>query len=226
MSDDRKTTPPSSSSGSAPVAPVIQSCPSDNPNAGSKTTGNRIDIEFDPAKSTKAKKCSKIVHVQFVRRFTDGTFIKGGDYASSLSHIDTITTDKGWNVDSLASETSPDYQQGTGEGKQNGSSTKAKMSDAPQTGGGKKGFYSATNPDGIRTHKKEFITYAYCMQGPDCGEWYEGMSWEYVKTWEDQRDGRNGTSRITNTCLQPPPPAELLEAFNKFNKTRGFIPCK
>jgi hypothetical protein len=201
----------------------VASCPAD----ATQATGNSIDIVFDPDKSKKVTTCEKIVHVQFVRRYCDGAVIKAGTFSSSLSHKDADTTADGWCVDSLASETTPDYQQGTGDGKKNGGSTTATMSDAPTTSGGDKGFYNAsTNPGGWRSHRKEFYAYAYCMKGPDCGKWYEGVHWDYTKTWEDQRDGKLGTSKIIDKNVTTGPDAGLLAAFDKFNKNKGFEPCK
>src|SRR5260370_28905432 len=63
---------------------VTQSCPLlKKPNAGTKITGNRIDIEFDPDKSETVKNCERIVHVQFVRTWADGNIIKRGDFDSA-----------------------------------------------------------------------------------------------------------------------------------------------
>jgi hypothetical protein len=225
MSGRRGPTKPSSGPGAGVRAGgAVAPCPQD----ASTTSGNRIDIVFDPAKSTKATKCEKIVHVQFVRRFGDGAVITPSAFAGSLRHKDADTTAEGWCVDSLASETTPDYQQSKGgDGKKNGGSASATMSDAPQTGGGDKGFYNATsNPGGWRSHRKEFYAYAYCMKGPDCGKWYEGLHWDYTKTWEDQRDGKLGTSTILDKNVTTGPDAGLLAAFDKFNENKGFEPCK
>ncbi len=198
-------------------------CPADE----SKASGNRVDLVFDPDKSKKITKCEQIVHVQFVRNHCDGTIINGATYSSQLAHKDSsITSSDGWAVDSLASETTPDYQQGTGVGSKNGGSSKATMMDAPRTGGGNKGFYNAaSNPSGWREVRFEFATYGWCMKGPDCGKWYEGTTWEYVKTWEDARDGKDGVSRITARNITAEPSSGQKEAFNKMNAKKGFSPC-
>jgi hypothetical protein len=219
MPKDKPKPPVPASGKPGPVA----TCPAEE----TKTAGNQIDIVFDPDKSKKVKKCDKIVHVQFVRRYCDGAMIKAGTFAANLKHKDADTTAAGWCVDSLSSETTPDYQQGTGDGKKNGGSTKATMSDAPSTGGGDKGFYdAANNPTGWKSHRKEFYAYAYCMKGPDCGTWYEGVHWDYTKTWEDQRDGKDGTSKVIDNNVTTGPDADLLDAFNLFNKNKSFVPCK
>jgi hypothetical protein len=217
-----KDKPKPPASGSGKPAPVAK-CPAEE----AKTSGNVIDLVFDPEKSSKVTKCDKIVHVQFVRRYCDGKTIKAGTFASNLSHKDADTTNAGWCIDSLASEKTPDYQQGVGDGKKNGGSGKATMQDAPTTSGGDKGFYDASsNPTGWKSHRKEFYAYAYCMKGPDCGKWYEGVHWDYTKTWEDQRDGKPGTSKIIDRNVSTEPDSDLLAAFDKFNKNKGFVPCK
>jgi hypothetical protein len=208
---------------------VRERCPevTKDPNAESKAGGNKVDLVFDPDKSEKVTKCEKIVHVQFTRTYTDGKVIKRGDYSTSFKYHDKVTTDDGWSVDHLASEKTPDYQQGTGDGKKNGGSTKAKISDAPQSRGGDKGFYDPkANPTGWKEYRAEFVTFAYCMKGPDCGKWYEGTSWEYKKTWEDQRDGKTGESKITDKSVTTGPSKSYLDAFDRFNKEKGFTPCK
>jgi hypothetical protein len=210
--------------GTAPCPPAASP---PNPGQESTTTGNAIDIVFDPNKSSKVTKCERIVHVQFIRIFVDGTEIKPGDYYSGYKYRDKVVASSGWWIDHLQTEKSPDYQQGTGDGKKNGGTSKAKISDAPNTGGGDKGFYNpVTNTGGWRKVNYKFETYAWCMKGPDCGKWYEGVQWEYTKTWEDQRDGKKGESTITDKQLAGPPSAGQIEAFDKFNKEKGFAPCK
>lgn len=208
---------------------VTQPCPSlKKPNAGTKITGNRIDIEFDPNKSEKVKNCERIVHVQFVRTWADGKIIKRGDFDSAWRFHDAVTTKGGWSLDHLSGEKTPDYQQGVGEGKKNGGIAKAAMMDAPATPGGDKGFHHpVTNPTGWKKFVAEFQTFAYCMKGPDCGTWYEGLIWIYSKTWEDQRDGNNGVSKIIKGTVKTGPTKSQLNAFNKFNKaaTPPFTPC-
>ena len=213
--------------GDRPVGCPLQSC---RQQSQSKATvsGNRIDIEFDPAKSKKITKCDKIVHVQFIRMFVDGAAINPGDFASYFEYRRGITTAKGWYVDLLASETSPDYQQGNGVGKKNDSgSTKATMMDQPSVpDGGDKGFYNkTTNPTGSKRLRFDFITYAWCMAGPDCGKWYEGMSWSYEKTYKDFAAGRPGKSKVTSKNIAADPSKDQIDAFDKFNSVRGFSPC-
>ena len=219
--------PSESKDASKPTGSAVTEC---QKSAGeeTKTSGNRIDIVFDPDKSSKVKKCDKIVHVQFVQNHIDGKVLTGAEYSSALSHKDkTLTSADGWAVDSLASEKTPDYQQGTGDGSKNGGSTKATISDAPQTGGGDKGFYnSAANPTGWKNVKFKFVAFAYCMKGDDCGKWYEGVQWEYTKTWKNHRDGNKGKAKIIEKNVTTEPTKSQLEAFEKFNKAKGFTPCK
>ena len=135
-------------------------------------------------------------------------------------------TKSGWTVDCLQGEKSPDYHQGIGDGFKNGGSQKATMTDAPQTSGGDIGFYEPnTNPKGIKEYVINFATFAYCMNGPDCGKWYEGVTWKYTKTRQDMRDGKSGLSTIESSNDEAPS-KDLLEAFDLFNKVNGYIPCK
>jgi hypothetical protein len=224
-----KSDSPSSGSAGTPAPCTTAPCPKAcEPNNESKESGNRVDIVFDPDKSCKVTKCDKIVHVQFVQNNIDGKVMTGAEYSSALAHKNATTTSSdGWAVDSLASETTPDYQQGTGDGKKNGATVKATMSDAPQTGGGDKGFYHpSTNPSGWKKVTFKFASFAFCMKGADCGKWYEGIEWEYTKTWEDHRDGKKGESKITQKNVSSTPTPGQLEAFNKFNKKNSFEPCK
>ncbi len=230
MSDDKKTISPNAGEDGTPVTSPVLTCSKDNPNAESKTKDNRIDIVFDPDKSKKVNNCNKIVHVQAVQIFVDGKPVKVGSYSSTaFGFRDQFSLANGTHVDALETETTPDYQQAdaAGKGKKNGSpAKKAKMSDAPGTSGGDKGFFHPTNnPSGIKKYNPKFETFAYCMEGSDCGTWYEGITWEYEKTWEDHRDGKKGVSKITDSCIDKPS-KNLIDAFNKFNKEKSFISCK
>jgi hypothetical protein len=165
--------------------------------------------------------------VQFVRKHTDAKVIKPGDWASQWEYRNRLTTAAGWSVDCLAAETTPDYQQGNGNGKKNGGSTIAEIYDAPKTGNGDKMkfYHPTTEPNGVKLYRNEFATFAYCMEGDDCGTWYEGITWVYKKTWQDLRDGKIGVSTITDYNVAAPSKSHL-DAFDKFNKEKGFVPCK
>ena len=191
-----------------------------------KATGNRIDITFEPNKSKLIKKCNRVVHIQFNRQYADGKVIKPGDYYSGFKYQDAVTTDDGWVIDHLDGETTPDYQQGVGDGKKNGGTKDATIWDAPNTSGGDKGFYDQkSNPGGWKVVYYEFATFAWCMDGPDCGTWYEGVTWNYTKTSDDARDGNKGVSKVTNDNVATAPTASQLQAFAKFNKDKGYKPC-
>lgn len=215
-----KPTPPSSGS-----SPPTSTTPC--PHEGTKTTGNRIDIVFDPSKSKQVTKCDRIVHVQFIRLTADGVVTKPGDCWSGWKYRDPVMTSDGWWVDHLETETTPDYQQGSGDGKKNGGSTNAVIMDAPDILNFVPGkFYvPTTNKAGTKEFRMEFFTYAWCMKGPDCGTWYEGVHWEYVKTWENHRDGSAGTSKILDKNITTDPSPSEIDAFDKFNKAKGFVPC-
>jgi len=199
--------------------------------AGDKSAtknGNEIDIIFDPSQSKKVTNCEKIVHVQFMRYHADGKVINAADYASTAYKHKRDITAKGWVVDCLPGEKTPDYQQGKGDGSKNGGSTNATMWDAPRTGGGDKGFYDKkNNPTGWKSVRYEFVTYAWCMKGPDCGKWYEGVSWQYTKTYKDHKAGNDGHSKILNKNVAKGPSKDQKGAFDKFNADpdRKFTPC-
>lgn len=189
------------------------------------TSGAKIDIEFDPATSTKVTTCDEIVHTQVTKLLVDGVETKPGDYYSGYKFRDATLTDALWHVDHLSTETSPDYQQGSGVGSKNGATKKATFSDTPGTGGGDKGFYHpTTNTGGIKKFNPKFVAFAWCMKGTDCPKFYEGMSWEFVKTWENQRDGDAGASTVTSSNIDTPP-TTFTDAFKKFNKVKSYTPC-
>jgi hypothetical protein len=172
--------------------------------------------------------CKKIAHVQVMRIFADGRVIKPGSFNASWRYRDAVTLEDGWCVDHSAEMTSPDYQSGwpSPYGKKNGGSGPAIMGDAPDTYGGDKGFYHPSkNPPGWRSVTYQFETFAWCMGGPDCGRWYEGLTWMYVKTHEDEREGRRGTRTILDKNVATPT-ASFLQAFDKFNRVKGFTPCR
>lgn len=215
---------------SVPVGTTVQECMSATKSAGedSKTKDNRIDIVFDPDNSTKVTSCDKIVHVQFIRITVDGTVTKPGDFVGAFKYRDAVMTKDGWWIDHLQKETTPDYQQGTGNGRKTSSgSQKASIVDVPNIGDDTVlGPYDATtNPGGWKTVHFEFQTFAWCMQGTDCGKWYEGVTWQYDKSAAQQKAGQTGASTILDKNVSPPPSAGQIEAFDLFNKKKGFKPC-
>ena len=213
-----------------PVGTPVEPCPAaqeKGPNAGTTvSSSNRIDIEFDPGKSKKVKKCDKIVHIQFVRRYIDGKAVKPSEVdAGAFGYKDKASVDggKGWGVDFLRTEFTPDYQQGRAtatdrEGHKNGGSQTAKMMDQPDYSGLAAKFYDkTTNPTGWKRVALKFESYARCMSGTDSGKWYEGVGWQYTVTWKDIRDGKSGTSKIVDRNLSGPPSKKQQEAFANFN---------
>ena len=87
------------------------------------------------------------------------------------------------------------------------------------------GFYDpTTNKSGTKVFVMSFATYAWCMKGTDCGEWYEGVTWEYRKTWQDHNKGDPGTSTIKDSNAAGPSAAQIA-AFDKFNKEKAYKPC-
>jgi hypothetical protein len=153
---------------------------------------------------------------------------KPSDFVGTWQYRDAVMTKDGWWIDHLASETTPDYQQGNGNGEKTPSGTKkASIVDAPSIGGDTvKGPYDAgTNPTGWKKVHFDFVTFAWCMQGSDCGKWYEGVKWQYDKTAAEQKAGESGTSKILDNNVSPPPSGQAIAAFDAFNKKKGFTPC-
>lgn len=201
-----------------------------SPFSGTKTKDNIITVDFDPSVSTTATACSEIVDIQFVRITADGSSMKPGTYYSQFVYRDAVTTDANWSVDFHKGEKTPDYQQAGLVGaigfKNDLGSKNAWIPDAPQTGGGDEGFYDLLrNPKGWKTVVIEFRTFCWCMKGTQCASWYEGLSWTFTKTWEDQRDSKTGKAEVVNNDIAPPPADELIAAFDKFNSNFGFVPC-
>jgi hypothetical protein len=199
-----------------------------SPFSGSMTNQNQITVDFDPSLSSIVTTCAEIADIQFVRITADGNVLAPGTYYSGWTYRDAVTTAANYWVDFLNGEPRPDYQQGglIGQlGYKNGGSRNAWIPDAPQTQGGDAGFYSTGNPGGWKTVLYEFWTYCWCMNGTQCGSWYQGLSWTYTKTWQDQRDGRLGVAAIVNNDIAPPPVTALIDAFNLFNTNFHYVPC-
>lgn len=214
-------------------------CPpgSDHPMKGSSTHDNEINIEFDPEKSEKAEECKRIVFVQTVQKVADGKPIMPGEYYEPWKYKDddalTDGEEKGLRVDYLKGEKTPYYNdpQNTGSspygdvGSTNGESTKATMGDGPNTGGGDNGFYDEdSNPDGYHVVRTVFETFAMCAEGPDCGKYYEGIRWNHIKTYEDQKAGNKGQSHIVGYPTEPT--AGFKKALKKWLDRYGFKPCE
>lgn len=203
--------------------------------AGTKTKDNRINIEFDPAKSKKVTECEKIVQSQICQIVVDGRNLKPTDYWPTWKYRDKVMTGSKWWIDHQWGETTPDYQQGGGSfgsnGNKNGGTGKATIVDVPNTNGLEKEFYKpGSKEDGWKKVQYKFETFAWCMKGKDCPAdnkptWYEGIKWEFTKTWEEVRDGKKGKSKVTDEQVDSPS-KDFLDAFNKFNKRHGFTPCK
>lgn len=191
---------------------------------------NRIFVIFDPRYSKKLVKCDTVAHVQFLRSYADGRIVKPSDLSKSFKHHDVIMSSEGWSIDHSREDGTPDYQQwmgGKGKGDKK-SLQEARFTDAPYLSGGNIGFYHPTsNPHGFKELRVDFVAYAYCLGSDDCedcGKWYEGVRWEYIRTWEDQSYGRVGESRIIDKNVTTGPTIGQLEAFKRFCSVKKFVP--
>ena len=201
------------------------------PFVGTTTSQNFIKVVFDPSLSITATDCKKIADIQFSQMTADGTAMLPGSYYAGYDYQDPVTTpDNYWVIDFLKGETTPDYQQSRSDSQFGyiniaGSQT-AIITDRPQTGGGDKRFYDpSSNPKGWKKIVFNFFTYCWCMEGAQCGGWYEGIRWTFTKTWENQRDGLPGLVAIADDNVPPPPSDELITAFDLFNNYFGYVPC-
>lgn len=193
------------------------------------TAGNRIDFTFDPTTSTPRPQCDQIVIIQWIQMMADGSSILPGTYYSPWICRDAIALSDATYIDSSPGCpcSSPYYTvcaNGT-PGASNGVVRNATAFDAPMTGGGDRGFQSATNPTGWSTVVYGFETYAFCAAGTECGTWYDGVIWNYTKTAAQHAAGGNGTATATGSPLPPGPGSRMVRAFDHFNNTQGFTPC-
>ena len=191
---------------------------------------NKIYIVFDPTRSTKVRSAEKIAIAQVCRMLADGKPVKPGDYQWVIRFEDEVTTESLYWLDFTLRETTPDYQQGEDSAEMHYgylndvSARSAAISDAPWDGGGNKGFYDPEkNPEGWREFRLECETFAYCMDGEDKGRFYEGMQWEFVKSWQDYQNGKLGKARIIDLNLDAPSKS-FVEAFDLFVKVKGKKP--
>jgi hypothetical protein len=191
------------------------------------TSGNRIDIEFDPRTTSPTPQCDEIVFVQSIQMTADGTTILPGSYYTPWQCRDAVALADATYIDHDCACVTPYYTfcfNGT-PGASNGVTVNATMIDAPRTGGGDRGFKSAANPGGWSRVVYEFETYAFCGAGTDCPTWYDGIAWTYTKTAADQAAGRDGVATGTASLLPPAPGATVIQAFDHFNSVKGFVPC-
>lgn len=192
-------------------------------------SGNSIDLTFNPATTTPTPDCDRIVMLQSIQMTADGSPIKPGTYYTPWTCRDPAALSDGTYIDHDCTCTTPYYTDcfnGTA-GVSNATSTSAAtIFDAPQTGGGTKGFRSVSNPTGWRTVLYKFKTYGFCAAGNNCPNFYEGVDWTYRKTDADHAAGNNGTSTVGSSLAVPlGPSSPIHQAFYHFNSVKGFTPC-
>ena len=190
------------------------------------TSGNRADFTFDPSTSSPVPQCQNIQFIQSIQITGDGTPIKPSTFYSGWAYRDPTAISDATFIDHLSTFRTP-YLAENGHGTSghaNGGTANATFSDTPDaTGGGDKGFKSAANPTGWSTIVYNFQTLAFCTAGTDCGQWYDGIQWDYTKTDADHAAGSSGTSTGTGSLAGPG--SSTLDAFDQFNNVKGFTPC-
>jgi hypothetical protein len=196
--------------------------------ASAHTAGNRIDITFDPSTTSPKPQCDRIILTQWIQMTADGSPIMPGTYYTPWVCRDPTALADATYLDhgSCAYKTPYPVDRGIGTpGSSNGTTTNATYFDAPTTGGGNRGFNSATNPTGWNTVAYYFGNYAFCAAGQDCGTWYDGIAWNYTKTAADHAAGRDGVATATASLIPPGPGSRIVQAFDQYNSVKGFTPC-
>ncbi|HMS82444.1 MAG TPA: hypothetical protein PKD12_02190 [Nitrospira sp.] len=192
----------------------------------SSTSGNGFDITFDPSTTTPRPQANEIQFIQSIQMTADGTAMNPGTYYSRFAYRDPTAISDSTYIDHLASFRTPylaENGHGTAGFSNSGSTGNATFHDAPNTGGGDRGFKTSANPTGWNTVVYNFQTLAFATVGTDCGTWYDGIGWTYTKTAADQVAGSNGTSSGFASLLGPS--ASTQAAFDRFNSVKGFTPC-
>ena len=202
--------------------------PQEQTTTSATTSGNRIDVTFDPTTTSPTPHCSRLILTQWIRMVADGSSIMPGTYYTPWTCRDpTCLTDATYLDHGSCSYTTPyPVDRGIGRaGSSNGTAVSATYFDAPTTGGGDKGFNSSANPTGWNTVTYFFGNYAFCAEGTDCGTWYDGVLWNYTKTAADHAAGRAGTATATASAMPPRPGDTIIQAFDQYNSVKGFTPC-
>jgi hypothetical protein len=193
------------------------------------TSGNRIDVTFDPTSSSPRPDCDQIILTQWIQMTADGSAMLPGTYYSPFTCRDPTALSDGTYLDhgSCSYKTPYPVDRGIGtSGWSNASGTgNATYFDAPTTSGGDRGFRSAANPTGWQSVTYRFGNYAFCAAGTECGTWYDGIAWEYTKTAADHAAGRAGTATATASLVPPGPSSTIVVAFDQYNSVKGFTPC-
>lgn len=219
---------PAASPSRSNVTEVNDEDPGEQTISSGTTSGNRIDITFDPTTTTPRPQCDRIIQTQWIRMMADGAAIMPGTYYTPwVCRNPTCLTDATYLDHGSCAYTTPypvDRGIGTA-GSSNGTVSNATYFDAPTTGGGDRGFNSAANPTGWQTVTYLFGNYAFCAAGTDCGTWYDGIAWNYTKTAADAAAGRAGVATGTASLMPPGPGSTIISAFDQYNSAKGFTPC-
>jgi hypothetical protein len=212
--------------------------PGSGPFGGSTTGGppglhptNWIRLTFDPSDSDSVTPCERIQFIQTMQIFVDGVPVMPGDFApNDWQYRDPGALDddpeaesstNGTHVDRLGGRSTPFYGgngAGTGTstpGTYNGGSTTGRMVDTPNV---PPAYFAAAGA--ANEVKFVFETCAFCACGDDAGEFFEGITWEYVYTSADVAAGTPGTSIITGTTSGPS--QVFLDAVERWCEANNF----
>jgi hypothetical protein len=198
-----------------------------------KVKGTEIQIYFDPSVSKLAKCCFTIWLSQVLQIYEDGKPVMPGKHNTFWKYRDAWAVGNGAHIDAGEKATVPYYQSTLTDrsvnypGRKTENITKeSAMNDQPRATGGNSGYYhEKLRPNGVKEIVYSFEVFAWCGDGEDRPKFYEGIKWEYRRTWEQwwDKDIDEGDVLVTNYNLEKPS-ATFLEAFEKFNKVKGFKP--
>lgn len=184
------------------------------------TNGDDITIRFDPARSAAiSEACTEIGHIQVLQMwavYTDRwSLVRPGQLRARDSWLDATASDAGHVIDTCR-QADPVFQEKVNRGET--PRTVAQLFDGPNLQAADLGPYDPdTNPTGWAKMSWRFQTYAYCVEGPARGSFYEGVAW----TWEVYPpnvkigDG-HGTSTFVSELPVPGEDASVRQALARY----------
>lgn len=192
--------------------------------------GNSIRLTFDPAVSASRPSCTDIRHVQILRMDSDGTAILPGTLRKKDAWLDATASDGGWVIDSVVGPDKPYYQEDTDSriGRSEPHRV-AVLDDEPRLGvtPDHPPYDPEAAPSGWKEMIWRFKSFAVCAAGPDCGAWYDGVSWTFTQTAARARAGEDGVTHVFVPYLPPAPAGhDAPVAFERYAKAKGFTACQ
>jgi hypothetical protein len=172
-----------------------------------------VNIDYTPDASDKS---SKIVFIQVMKEFLDGSPVKPSESNPAFAYQDADTTADFYHVDYVSGEADPYYNGDDAKdpGTQGNAISKpqvnAHMDDTPDKPDGR-------FPAGKTKFKEEFRTIAFSAAGADKGTYYAYAKWFYEK-----EKGSPGTTKLDGTSTDTALP-KSKEAIKLFCSNHGFV---